>query len=226
MKIVRISVSEFDNKAAEYFIDILKKNNIFSIALPTGNTPLGMYQELKRKKFDWSKIKIFMLDANYPQDPKEPSSFFSFAKDNLGTARFNILDSQTTDSEKECQTYEEKIKTAGGLDLAVLGIGENSHIAYNEPGTDPELLTHLVKLSKETVGINNLKNNYGLTMGIKTIMSARKILVLAKGTSKAKVIKAAIEGPVSIDCPASVLQNHPNTTYLIDYDAAGLLSNH
>ena len=193
------------------------------IALPTGKTPLRMYQELIKKKINWDTIKIFMLDVNYPQNPADESSFLSYIKLNLfnhislPAENFNILDSQTDDPEKECQEYEAKIASVGGLDLAILGIGENGHIAYNEPGTDFKSLTHLAELAN---------HKFGLTMGIKTIMSARKIILLAKGKHKAQAIKAAIEGPVSLDCPASVLQNHPNTTYLLDYEAGRLLSNY
>lgn len=208
---------ELDAAAAKFI------QNNFVLALPAGKTPLGMYRELIKKKINWSRVKIFMLDVNYPQNPSAGSSFLNYIKLNLlnhiplPAENFNILDSQTDDLEKECQEYEAKIASAGGLDLAVLGIGENGHIAYNEPGTKFESLTHLAELTNHKLG---------LTLGIKTIMSARKIILLAKGRHKARAVKAAIEGPVSLDCPASVLQNHPNTTYLIDHDAAGLLSNH
>lgn len=203
---------ELDAAAAKFI-----QNNLV-LALPAGRTPLGMYRELIKKKINWARVKIFMLDVNYPQNQADPNSFLSYIKLNLlnhiplPPENFNILDSQTDDPEKECQEYEAKIASAGGLDLAVLGIGENGHIAYNEPGSSFQSITRKVRL--------------GLTMGIKTIMSAKKIILLAKGRNKARAVKAAIEGPVSLDCPASVLQNHPNTTYLIDEDAARLLSNH
>lgn len=203
---------ELDAAAAKFI------QNNFVLALPAGKTPLGMYRELIKKKINWVRVKIFMLDVNYPQDPSDPDSFLNYIKFNLlnhiplPAENFNILDSQTDDPEKECQEYEAKIASVGGLDLAVLGIGENGHIAYNEPGSNFRSVTRKVRL--------------GLTMGIKTIMSARKIILLAKGKHKARAVKAAIEGPVSLDCPASVLQNHSNITYLIDYEAAGLLSNH
>lgn len=208
---------DFDKQAAEYMVKNLTK--IRTIALATGNTPVGMYRELIKKKIDWRKIKIFMLDVNYPQDPDDQDSFNCYVKTNLPEVQFNILNSQAKDPQKECREYEAKIIAAGGLDLAILGIGKNGHIAYNEPGTNFDSLTHLAKLQ-------NQKFEFGLTMGIKTIMSAKKIILLAKGKKKARAIKAAIEGPVSLDCPASVLQNHTDATFLINYDATGLLSNH
>lgn len=187
-----------------------------TIALPTGNTPIGMYLELKKKNIDWGEITVFMLDVNYPQDPADPDSFYSFCLKYLPTKQFNILNSQTKNPDKECAEYEAKIAAAGGLDLAVLGIGPNGHIAYNEPGTSFDSLTHLAKLDQQ-------KFKFGLTMGIKTIMAAKKIILLAKGAAKAEIIKRAIEGPVSESCPASVLQTHADVTWLLDPAAASLL---
>lgn len=200
---------EFDRQAAGFITG-------YRIALPTGKTPIGMYLELKRKNLDWSKITVFMLDVNYPQDPAEPESFYAFAQKYLPTKKFNILNSQAKDPEKECAEYEAKITMAGGLDLAVLGIGPNGHIAYNEPGTSFDSLTHLAKLQ-------NQKFEHGLTMGIKTIMSAKKIILLAKGENKAEIVKQALEGPVGVSCPASVLQTHADVIWLLDPAAASLL---
>ena len=188
-----------------------------TIALPTGKTPIGMYLELKKLDLDWGRIKIFMLDVNYPQDPNDPDSFYSFAKKYLPTDKFEILDSQAKNPTKECQDYEAKIQAAGGLDLAVLGIGVNGHIAYNEPGTSFDSLTHLAKLQ-------NQKFEFGLTMGIKTIMAASKIILLAKGSEKAAIVKRAVEGPVSEACPASVLQTHQDATFLLDREAGRFLA--
>lgn len=105
----------------------------------------------------------------------------------------------------------------------VLGIGENGHIAYNEPGTDPELLTHLAELSPETIAVNQLKIQQGLTMGIKTILSAKKILVLAKGANKAQAVKAGLTPPPRLSCPASWLQQHNDVIWFLD-EAAGKLT--
>ena len=204
----------FDPEAAEIVEAQLQLGPV--AALPTGKTPIGMYLELKKMNLGWTKIKIFMLDVNYPQDPKDPDSFYNFAKKYLPTEKFEIMNSQAKDPEKECEEYEAKIQAAGGLDLAVLGIGANGHIAFNEPGTGFGSLTHLAKLQ-------NQKFEYGLTMGIKTIMSAKKIILLAKGAAKAAIVKRAIEGLVTEACPASILQTHPDATFILDREAAGLL---
>lgn len=186
------------------------------VALPTGKTPLGMYQVLRQRSIDWPKITIFMLDAFWPQDPGDPDSFYTYMKANLPGAAFNILDSSAADPDKECAAYEAKIVAAGGLDLAVLGIGANGHIAFNEPGTDPRLLTHKARIVKQPF-------EFGLTMGIKTILSAKKIVLLAKGADKAAAVKAALVPSPRLDCPASWLQNHADCTFLIDQAAAGKL---
>ena len=209
VKIVKASQADFDAKAAEFLIEGV-------VALPTGNTPLGMYRLLRERKIDWSKIKIFMLDAFYPQEPNDPTSFASYMKTNLPGVELNILDSNPSDPEKECQAYEAKIKQAGGLDLAILGIGPNGHIAFNESGTDPNLLTHKTRLVNQPF-------EFGLTMGIKTIMVAKKIVLLAKGANKAAAVKAALTPPPVLICPASWLQNHPDCTFLIDQEAAAKL---
>ncbi|MDZ7587459.1 MAG: glucosamine-6-phosphate deaminase [Patescibacteria group bacterium] len=214
MKIIKSAKTDFDIDAANIVISVLKESVI--IALPTGTTPLGMYRELVKAKINWSKIKIFMLDVNYPQDPKDPESFYSFSKKYLPTDKFNILDCRAKDPEAECLQYEAKIQAAGGLDLAVLGIGVNGHIAYNEPGTSFDSLTHLAKLQ-------NQKFKFGLTMGIKTIMSAQKIILLAKGKEKAVIVKRAVEGPVNESCPASILQTHRDVTFILDQEAASRL---
>ncbi len=157
-----------------------------------------------------------MLDAFYPQNPADPGSFYSYAKTNLPGVGFNILDSNAKDPDKECRDYEAKIQAAGGLDLAVLGIGPNGHVAFNEPGTDPNLPTHKARLENQPF-------EFGLTMGIKTILGAKKIVLLATGADKAAAIKAALTPPPRLDCPASWLQNHPDCTFLIDQEAAAKL---
>lgn len=209
VKIVKASQADFDAKAAEFLIE-------GDVALPTGNTPLGMYRLLREKTIDWSKIKIFMLDAFWPQEPNDPTSFYSYAKTNLPGVEFNILNSNAADPETECRDYEAKILAAGGLDLAILGIGPNGHIAFNEPGIDPNSLTHKAKLENQPF-------EFGLTVGIKTIMSAKKIILLAKGAGKAAAVKAALTPPPNLSCPASWLQNHPDCTFLIDQEAAAKL---
>lgn len=217
-KIVTKRIQEFDEQAALVVSQMIQSSDKkIVVAFPTGNTPAGMYQELRKKKIDWNNVMIFMLDVNYPQDPNDVTSFYRYMTNHLPGVDFAILDSQTKEPEKECASYEMKIKNAGGLDLVVLGIGHNGHIAYNEPGTSFDSVTHMAKLQNQPF-------EYGLTMGIQTIMSAKKIILLAKGQSKAEVVKQALNGPVDISCPASILQTHTDVTFILDQEAASVMT--
>lgn len=210
----------------------LEDNKICVIGLPTGNTPIFLYKNIVSSKTFLKSKTFFMLDCLYPQKPEDTYSYYSFIRKNLldhiafKKNNFHILNSDAKDPDTECRNYEMAIKSSGGIDLAILGIGQNGHIAFNEPGTPEDSVTHMVKLSDQTRiangGLDNIPE-YGLTMGIKTIMSARKIFLLAKGKNKAKAVYDAVKGPISSDCPASFLQKHPDCTFFLDADAASLL---
>lgn len=213
---------ELYDAVAHLFVEIVQKNKT-NIAVPTGNTPTLLYARLiKNSTINWSTINIFMLDCYYPQDPRDPESFYMYIQNNLlrhislPEKNFHILESNTKDPAHECKQYEEAIRNAGGLDMAILGLGVNGHIAFNEPGTSSNSLTHVAKLQ-------NQKFTYGLTVGIKTITTAKKIVVLATGKNKAEAVKNAIHGAVNESCPASFLQDHPDTTFFLDEYASSLL---
>ncbi|MCL5676187.1 MAG: glucosamine-6-phosphate deaminase [Patescibacteria group bacterium] len=224
-----ISSSNIDTKIYQAFVAVFNKTNV--LALPTGNTPLKFYKKITNASLNWKNITIFMLDCWYPQDRNDLNSFYSYiernllSKINLPKENFHILNSAATNPEKECEKYEQEIKKAGELDLAILGLGQDGHIGFNEPGTPENSLTHLAKLTEQTLNDNgNLAHiTCGLTMGIKTILSAKKIFLLAKGLNKAPVVKKALEGPISLKCPASFLQKHPDCTFFLDREAASLL---
>lgn len=234
IKAILISKESFDKKAARFVFNNLLSGRAKVLALPTGITPLEMYKGLvfltKTQNFSWQKIKIFMLDTLYSQDSHDPNSSYSYIKKtlvdhiDLPKENFHILDSQTQNPKIECQKYEEEIKRANGIDIAILGIGTNGHIAFNEPGTSADSLTHLAELTPEILVANgNIPGiTQGLTMGIKTILSARKIILLAKGKEKAQAVYNAVKGPISPDCPASFLQTHLDVTFILDKDAANL----
>ncbi len=211
------------------------------LALPTGDTPKGMYQFLVRLYqeglLDFSQAKTFNLDEYLGLPPNHPQSFRSYMHQhlwnlvNLRQESIHIPNSLPHDPEAECRRYEELIEKTGGIDLAVLGLGKNGHIAFNEPGTPFESLTHVALLSTETRkqkaqafgGIENVPMR-AITMGIKTIMRARKILLLVSGRQKAEVLVQALLGPVTPEIPASVLQLHPELTVVADKEAAAKLS--
>lgn len=212
------------------------------LGLPTGETPKGMYSALVLLHWegivDFSRVTTFNLDEYLGIDPDHPLSFHSYMREhfcdhvNLERDRIHIPFSLPEDEEAECARYEKLIDREGGLDLVVVGIGANGHIGFNEPGTSWETLTHVSELSRETrerEGTSFQENDRApqraITMGIKTIMKARKILLLASGRKKAEAIRKALEGPVTERIPASILQLHPMVTVIVDKEAGKSVSN-
>ncbi|MCR4391454.1 MAG: glucosamine-6-phosphate deaminase [Candidatus Acetothermia bacterium] len=235
--IVRRSYEELSEEAARIVARqlLLKPDSV--LGLPTGDTPEGMYRvlvQLHRNGFlDFSKATAFNLDEYLGIPPDHPQSFSAYMRRhlwnhvNLAKDKVHIPASLPEDPKAECLRYEELIRKSGGIDLAVLGIGENGHIAFNEPGTPWERLTHVATLSLETRrrearafgGLEQVPQR-AITMGIKTIMRARAILLLASGASKAEALARALAGPVTPEVPASVLQLHSALTVVADRAAA------
>jgi len=211
------------------------------LGLPTGDTPMGMYKELvqpdNRRLIDFSKVITFNLDEYYGLPRNHPGSYHRYMREklfdhvNIQEGNIHILDGVAKDIEEECRRYEEEIYRYGGIDLQILGIGSNGHIGFNEPGSDWGMITGLVKLSEETRrrAARHFRDRaevptQGITMGIKTIMKARKILLLASGKEKAKATTKALEGPVTKRVPASILQLHPMVTVIVDKEAGKSIS--
>ncbi|MGY4707693.1 glucosamine-6-phosphate deaminase [Candidatus Bipolaricaulota sp. J31] len=226
-------------EAARRVARILISNPRAVLALPTGETPKGFYRTLvawcEEGIIDLSGTTVFNLDE-YLGIPKEhPCSFHSYMDNHLlrytRVGRHFIPNPLAPDPEGECRRYEKAIAEAGGIDLAVLGLGLNGHIAFNEPGTPFETLTHVAELSPETRereakafgGIRAVPKK-AITMGIRTIMNARAVILMAAGEKKAGIVRRSFQGPVAPDAPASVLQLHPNATVLLDRAAASELS--
>ena len=241
MKIIKVdNYSEMSRKAANILASqiTLKSNSVLGLA--TGDTPLGMYKELvnlyKKKELDFSEVKTFNLDEYYGLSIKNSQSYYYFMMNNLFNhinilpENINIPNGNTENIDKECIIYENKITEAGGIDIQVLGIGVNGHIGFNEPDVNFEAKTHLVTLDKMTIESNsrffNNKNEVptkAISMGIGTIMSAKKILLLAGGESKADIIARAVSGKITPEVPASILQLHQDVTIIVDKDAAAKL---
>lgn len=193
------------------------------LGLPTGRTPVECYRILSRwskaGQLDWSKAQTFGLDEYYDVD--ESATFRRFLETNLysGTnlppkSRYNPL---------LCDNYDEVIASAGGLDLTVLGIGTNGHIAFNEPGTPLDSWTHSIWLTESTKQANSeffhgTIPEHAVTMGIQTILGSRKIILMASGEKKRSILQAALRGPVTPEVPASFLQGHSNVLILTDFD--------
>ena len=231
---------ELSREAARWVARRLLERPDLVLALPTGDTPIGMYRELVRLHreglVDFSQVTAFNLDEYLGIPPDHSQSFASFMhrhlwdQVNLKKERVHIPASLPEDPDGECTRYESLIQEAGGLDLAVLGLGENGHIAFNEPGTPLESRTHVAQLSEETrraeaASFGGLERTpkRAITMGIRTIMNAWEVLLLVSGVEKAGVLSRTLSGPITPEVPASVLQLHPALTVLCDRAAASLL---
>lgn len=215
-----------------------KKNTVLGLA--SGQTPIGMYQELinmfKRGKIDFSEVVTFNLDEYYGLAPEHPQSYYYymwntfFKHINIKKENIYLLNGVTENIMQECNQYEYLIQKNGGIDLQILGIGDNGHLGFNEPAIGLNSKTHLVNLSEETIQANSHYFNniqeipkQAITMGIGTIMKAKKIILLASGRKKSHAIEKTINGPVSTEVPATILQLHPDVKLLIDKEAASQL---
>lgn len=215
-----------------------KPNSVLGLA--TGSTPLKPYSQMielyKKGVVDFSKVTTFNLDEYVNLDVNDKNSYHNFMHENLfdhiniPEENINFLDGNAEDPEEECRRYEEKIKAAGGIDIQLLGIGSNGHIAFNEPADCFQRWSHVVTLKESTVKDNSrfFKSidevpTQAVTMGIGSIMQAKKILIIAIGENKAKAIKQLIDGNVTPMCPASVLQFHTDVTLMLDKAAASLI---
>ncbi len=211
------------------------------LGLPTGSTPVGMYQVLVRMYdqgiIDFSRVITFNLDEFYGLPPDCPQSYRCYMQKqlfnhvNIRNENIHIPNGAVTNVGKECKRYEEEIHHHGGIDLQVLGIGPNGHIGFNEPGSGWGTVTRLVTLQEETrkresKGFSSLSEvpTKAITIGIKTIMNAKKILLLASGKEKAWAVREAFKGSITTKVPASILQLHPNVIAIVDSAAGALLS--
>lgn len=228
-------------KCAELIAAQINEKPESVVGFATGGTPVGTYGELikmhKAGKLDFSRITAFNLDEYYPIKKENDQSYDYFMKDNLFNhvnvdfARLNIPNGEAEDAKRECLEYEGKIKNAGGIDFQVLGLGLNGHIGFNEPEEVFSAQTHLVDLDESTVEANSrFFNSIGevpknaLTMGIKTIMHAKTILLMANGEKKAQIVRESLFGKITPSVPASVLQLHQNVIAVLDKEAAKNLS--
>ena len=209
------------------------------LGLPTGSTPLGLYRCMaegyRNGDYDYSRVTSFNLDEYRGMDGTEDESYMMFMKQKL-FSHINIpadsinIPSGTGDADDVCSDYDGRISLAGGIDIQILGVGSNGHIGFNEPGTPFESTTHLTALSEETRSANarffsspEMVPTHAVTMGIRLIMNARVIIFIASGSEKADAVYEAVNGPVSVDCPASVLKLHPDITMFLDSEAAARL---
>lgn len=214
-----------------------KPNSVLGLA--TGSSPLGVYkllEEYHRSGVDFSQVVTFNLDeyvglaADHPQSYRYYMEENLFSKVNVKRENSHIPNGTAKDVHEECRRYDELIRHAGGIDLQLLGIGTNAHIGFNEPGTPFGSTTQVVSLAESTIRDNarffaspDEVPTQAISMGIKSIMHAKNIVLMANGGSKAEAIYAAVHGPVTPEVPASVLQLHPSVTIVVDQAAASKL---
>ena len=220
---------------------IMKPDSVLGLA--TGSTPIGTYQYLKQMYADglisFSRVTTFNLDEYVGLDVHSDQSYIHFMNEELfkfvdiNRKNVHIPSGVTTDIQSECRQYEVDIREKGGIDLQLLGIGRNGHIGFNEPDLKFEASTHLVELDEDTIKANarfftseEEVPKTAISMGIKTIMHAKKIVLLASGKEKATTIYQMIYGDIHPELPASVLQIHPDVTVILDEGAASELLNH
>ena len=208
------------------------------LGLPTGRTPLLLYEELvalhRAGRADFRRVRTFNLDEFLGLPPEHPSSYRTFMRRylfdhvNADLGRTNFLDGSAADPEEECERYEREIDAAGGIDLQILGVGTNGHIGFNEPAAELEARTHRVTLKPETRrsnaalfdGDESQVPAEALSMGMGTILQARRAVLIATGATKARCVERLINGPITTLLPASFLQLHRNADIFLDEDAA------
>ena len=217
---------------------ILKPDSVLGLA--TGSTPIGMYKQLiewyNKGDIDFSQVHTVNLDEYLGLAPTHDQSYRYFMQTNLfdhvnvPPENTNVPNGLAPDPEAECARYNQVIAGLGGIDVQVLGMGHNGHIGFNEPEEAFELETHVVNLTDNTIDANarffasrDEVPRQAITMGIKSIMQARHILVVVSGADKAEIVKRAFFGPVTPKVPASILQMHPHVSLVADEAALSLL---
>ncbi|MCM8784672.1 MAG: glucosamine-6-phosphate deaminase [Candidatus Omnitrophica bacterium] len=240
--IIKKNYEEMSKEAAKIVKDLIQKKENCVLGLATGSTPVGLYKELirmhKEEGLDFSKVITFNLDEYYGLSPDHPQSYRYFMDINLFN-HINIKKDNTNvpdgkvpieKIEQYCEWYEDMIKKVGGIDLQVVGIGGDGHIGFNEPGSSLNSRTRLVALDEQTIKDNSRffdkiedVPRFAITMGVGTILEAKEIILLANGEKKAEIVAKAIEGPITSQISASVLQLHPKVTIILDEEAASKL---
>ena len=241
MKIIRArDYRDMSRKAANIISAqiIMKPNAVLGLA--TGSTPEGIYAQLidwyRKGDLDFSEVTSINLDEYRGLPHDHPQSYWYFMHEklfnhvNINPHNVYVPDGADPDAERACRAYEHIIHRVGGIDLQLLGIGQDGHIGFNEPGGAFELETHCVKLTESTIDANTRFFAHrdevpreAYTMGIKSIMQARRVLMVANGFAKAEIVKKAFFGPVTPEVPASILQMHPNLTLVGDAEALSLI---
>ena len=239
MKVIIDSGENIARRAADLYKEVLDRIPNAVLGFATGSTPLDLYAELvrrvERKELSFQNVTTFNLDEYVGLEPTHDQSYRYFMDHNLFTKidldPKNVhIPSGLEIGQEQLDAYEAAIESCGGIDMQLLGIGRNGHIGFNEPGTPFGALTHKVRLTDSTIEANSrffaTKDEVpkeAVTMGIRTVMNARRLVLIALGDSKAEIIAKTVKGPVTEEVPASVLQLHPDAYIFADEEAAKYL---
>ncbi|MDR2559433.1 MAG: glucosamine-6-phosphate deaminase [Oscillospiraceae bacterium] len=230
MKLIKVkNYEEMSRTAADLFLAQVKEKPASVLGLATGSSPVGLYKNLAASGADFSQVITVNLDEYCGLAPGNPQSYRYFMNENLfsniniNQANTHIPDGTAANPDAEAERYEELIRSLGGIDLQLLGMGHNGHIGFNEPDEEFAADTHRVYLAEQTIKANSRffespeeVPTSAVTMGIKTIMQAKKIIVIASGSEKTNILKKALYGAITPRVPASVLQLHWDLTVVTD----------
>jgi glucosamine-6-phosphate deaminase len=225
--------------AADVLCEVVQQRPDAVVGLPSGNTPLGLYDELARRfaagVVDLSGVTAFAIDELYGVPPGHPATNATYFRERV-TPRIplralHVMASEALDPDAECARFTRLIENAGGLEVALVGIGRNGHLAFNEPGSPFDSHPRLAELTDETrapyveaFGSLEATPSRGLTLGIADLRAARRVVLLALGADKADIVSQALEGAVTEALPASVLRRHPHLTVVLDQPAGSRLT--
>ena len=239
MKLITVdNYEELSKVAAREIASTIKEKPNAILGLATGGSPVGMYKELIKMyqdgELDFSKIKTVNLDEYVGLNPEHEQSYRHFMNENLFININNTIvpNGLAQDLNAECKEYDNKIEELGGIDVQLLGVGNNGHIAFNEPDKELSSGTHVITLTEDTIKANSRffdtideVPKRAITMGLGEIMKAKKIVLIASGESKAEAIKGLFSGKITTENPASMLQMHGDVTVIVDKAAAKLINN-
>src|SRR6266571_3809033 len=235
--VIKRDYEQMSKAAAQIVVDVLNTKPNAVLGMATGSTPLGLYQELvrlhKAGEVDFSRVTTFNLDEYVGLPPNHEQSYHYFMHEhffqhvNIPRHNINIPSGTTSNYPAFCQWYEGRIAECGGIDLQILGIGSDGHIAFNEPGSSLSSRTRLKTLSKQTIDDNarffERREDvpvYAITMGVGTILEAKTLVLLGHGANKASAVAAMVEGPVTSMVTASAIQLHRDSIVIVDEEAA------
>lgn len=238
--IVKDTYEEISKEAFKIMKDIVTSNEKPVLGLATGSTPVGLYKEMivdhKENGTSYKSCISFNLDEYVGIPRNHEQSYWTFMHENLFNGideleeNIHVPSGEGEDIEANAKNYEDEMKKYT-VDIQILGIGSDGHIAFNEPGTPFDSETHITPLTEQTINDNarffnddpNLVPKSAITQGLGTIMRAKKIVLIATGKNKAEAVQGMLKGPKTTDCPASILQDHDDVTVILDHEAASLV---